>query len=408
MVTKSIIEPDESRAKPPLKKSTVLWILAVCVLIMAVGAMVAGTAKRSPPSKEAQPEQPSEPRRGTAREVDNELEKAARAPAPAPEPIPRDARRSDSSTAGVEKKFDPEAERRKAELEVEAAARVSKMMVVNGRSKEPTSGEPNAVEQVDPEREALERTRRENRQQTAMIVDQQQAPVRVVDPNVQWTRDLASEKPAPTMLPRKIQSKLVLTQGKVIPAVLMRTLISDLPGEVVAQTSVDVFDSFEGRTLLIPKGSILVGQYSNNVAMGQSRLLFAFQRLIMPNGYTFDLPAAAGMDSSGASGVTGDVDNHFFKMFGSSLLVALLADRIERNAPPATQTQGSAGIPGLVGASAATAARGAGGQVLLDVSRTILDRNRNIPPTITIEAGTRLNVQVAGDMEFPTAYQGTR
>ena len=408
MVTKSIIEPDESRAKPPLKKSTVLWILAVCVLIMAVGAMVAGTAKRSPPSKAAQPEQPSEPRRGTAREVDNELEKAARAPAPAPEPIPRDARRSDSSTAGVEKKFDPEAERRKAELEVEAAARVSKMMVVNGRSKEPTSGEPNAVEQVDPEREALERTRRENRQQTAMIVDQQQAPVRVVDPNVQWTRDLASEKPAPTMLPRKIQSKLVLTQGTVIPAVLMRTLISDLPGEVVAQTSVDVFDSFEGRTLLIPKGSILVGLYSNNVAMGQSRLLFAFQRLIMPNGYTFDLPAAAGMDSSGASGVTGDVDNHFFKMFGSSLLVALLADRIERNAPPATQTQGSAGIPGLVGASAATAARGAGGQVLLDVSRTILDRNRNIPPTITIEAGTRLNVQVAGDMEFPTAYQGTR
>lgn len=408
MVTKSIIEPVESRAKPPLKKSTVLWILAVCVLIMAVGAMVAGTAKRSPPSKAAQPEQPSEPRRGTAREVENELEKAARAPAPAPEPIPRDARRSDSSTAGVEKKFDPEAERRKAELEVEAAARVSKMMVVNGRSKEPTSGEPNAVEQVDPEREALERTRRENRQQTAMIVDQQQAPVRVVDPNVQWTRDLASEKPAPTMLPRKIQSKLVLTQGKVIPAVLMRTLISDLPGEVVAQTSVDVFDSFEGRTLLIPKGSILVGRYSNNVAMGQSRLMFAFQRLIMPNGYTFDLPAAAGMDSSGASGVTGDVDNHFFKMFGSSLLVALLADRIERDAPPATQTQGSAGIPGLVDASAATAARSAGGQVLLDVSRTILDRNRNIPPTITIEAGTRLNVQVAGDMEFPTAYQGTR
>lgn len=149
-------------------------------------------------------------------------------------------------------------------------------------------------------------------------------------------------------------------------------------------------------------------RYQRADPAGYIGLLFAFQRLIMPNGYTFDLPAAAGMDSSGASGVTGDVDNHFFKMFGSSLLVALLADRIERNAPPATQTQGSAGIPGLVDASAATAARSAGGQVLLDVSRTILDRNRNIPPTITIEAGTRLNVQVAGDMEFPTAYQGTR
>jgi len=408
MVTKSIIEPAESRAKPPLKKSTVLWILAVCVLIMAIGAMVAGTGRKPPPKQAGQPEQPSEPRRGTAREVENELANAARSPAPAPEPIPRDARRSDSSAAGVEKKFDPEGERKKAALEIEAAARVSKMMVLNGRNKEPQATEPDTQERVDPEREALERTRRENRQQAAMVMDQQQSPVKVVDANAQWSRDLASEKPAPTMRPKVIQSKLVLTQGKVIPAVLMRTLISDLPGEVVAQTSVDVFDSFEGRTLLIPKGSTLVGRYSNNVAMGQSRLLFAFQRLIMPNGYTFDLPAAAGMDSSGAAGVSGDVNNHFFKMFGSSLLVALLADRIERNAPPATQTQGSTGIPGLVDASAATAARSAGGQVLLDVSRTILDRNRKIPPTITIEAGTRLNVQVAGDMEFPTAYQGSR
>lgn len=408
MVTKSIVEPADAGAKPPLKKSTLLWIGAVCVLVMAIGAMVAGGGKKAPTAK-SEPEPQSEPRRGTARDLDAELALATRSPGSTPEPIPRDARRSDSSAAGVEKKFNPEDERKKAELEVEAAARVSKMMVLNGRDERQTastqSQSPPAVQRV--EDEALEKTRSENRQRAASILMDQRnsTQVRNVNTNVQWTRELASEQPAATLLPKRIRAKHVLTQGKVIPAVLMRNLNSDLPGEVVAQTSVDVYDSFDGVTLLIPKGSTLVGRYSNEVAMGQSRLLFAFQRLIMPSGYTFDLPAASGMDSSGASGVTGDVNNHFFRMFGSSLLVALLADRVERNAPPANQSQGSAGIPGLVSPSAATAARSAGGQVLLDVSRTILDRNRNIPPTITIEAGTRLNVQVAADMEFPTAFK---
>lgn len=411
MVTKSIIEPADAGAKAPLKKSTLLWIGAVCILVMAIGAMIAGGGQR-PPAAKVEPEQQSEPRRGTARELDAELANAARAPAPLPVPIPQDARRSDSSAAGVEKKFDPEDERRKAAIELEAAARVSKMMVLNGRDEPPTapaSSQPLQAAQRA-EDEALEKTRNENRQRSASILMDQKAAtqVRAVNPNVEWSRELASEQPAIALLPKRIKGKHVLTQGKVIPAVLMRNLNSDLPGEVVAQTSVDVYDSFDGVTLLIPKGSTLVGRYSNEVAMGQSRLMFAFQRLIMPNGFTFDLPAAAGMDSSGASGVTGDVNNHFFRMFGSSLLVALLADRVERNAPPANQSQGNVGIPGLVNPSAATAARSAGGQVLLDVSRTILDRNRNIPPTITIEAGTRLNVQVAADMEFPTAFKAVQ
>ncbi|WP_348246333.1 TrbI/VirB10 family protein, partial [Salmonella enterica] len=78
--------------------------------------------------------------------------------------------------------------------------------------------------------------------------------------------------------------------------------------------------------LLIPMGSVLVGKYNSDVNVGQSRVMFGFERLILPNGYSFDLPAASGSDLAGASGMTGAVDNHFFKMFGSSLLIALLAD----------------------------------------------------------------------------------
>ena len=43
-------------------------------------------------------------------------------------------------------------------------------------------------------------------------------------------------------------------------------------------------------------------------------------------------------------------------------------------------------------------------QVLSDVSKTILQRNRVIPPTITVDQGTRINVEVAQDMVFPEQY----
>jgi type IV secretory pathway VirB10-like protein len=183
-------------------------------------------------------------------------------------------------------------------------------------------------------------------------------------------------------------TRLVLRQGKVIPAVLGRQINSDLPGRITAYVSSNVYDS-EGR-LLIPMGAALIGKYDSGVQVGQSRLMFAFERLVLPSGYSFDLPAAAGSDLAGAAGMTGDVDNHFLKMFGTSLLIAVLADRAKQ---PASVTQ--VGTSGPVTAA---------GQVLADVSKTVLERNRVIPPTITVDQGTRINVEVVSDMVFPDRY----
>ena len=213
--------------------------------------------------------------------------------------------------------------------------------------------------------------------------------------NVKWLKEFANAKSAASNKPNLVRGQYVLSQGMQIPAILTKNIVSDLPGEITARTIVDVYDSYNGHHLLIPKGALLVGQYNSGVAVGQSRLLFAFKRLIMPNNLSFDLPGANGMDLAGAAGVEGDVNNHFFKMFGTSMLMAVLSWGVERGEPAPSSTNGSSGGP-----------RTAAGQALVDVSRTILDRNRNISPTISIPAGTRLNVQVAGDMEFPSAYQG--
>lgn len=185
-------------------------------------------------------------------------------------------------------------------------------------------------------------------------------------------------------------SRYTLHQGKVIPAVLGRNINTDLPGEVTAYVTSDVYDSLGNGDLLIPKGSVLVGQFNSDVKIGQARVMFAFQRLIMPDGRSFDLPGSRAYDMGGAAGIEGDVDNHFFKMFASSFMVAWMSEKVTQ---PANVT--------VIGGGNSTSPAG---QVLVDVSRTILDRNKNIKPTVTVDKGERINIEVKRDMQFPGPY----
>lgn len=425
----TIIEPQDLKAKPPLKRSTVGAILVICVGLMAFGAYMTGAGTPKKVQKPNDGPVVEEPRSGTARAIADEFGAvkpdpvAKQGPLPAPLPLPSSNRRSDSTMAGVENKFDPEEEKRKALAQREAEARTSKSMVLNRASKSAPDGEASSSEDGPIVRDGENTARDESdqavhdrirleAQQRVQKYQQQTSPAPAPrpqgDPNLAWRSQLAQEEAARALQPKRIYGKYVLAQGKIIPSVLMRNLNSDLPGEVVAMTSVDVYDSFHGGHLLIPKGSTMVGAYSSNVANGQERIMFAFKRLIMPNGLTFDLPGATGMDGSGTAGISGDVDNHFFKMFASSFLVAFLADKVERNAPATQQASGSSDIPGIMTGAATSGAKTAAGQVLVDVSRTILQRNRSIPPTITVDAGERLNVQVVADMQFPAPYRGHR
>lgn len=181
----------------------------------------------------------------------------------------------------------------------------------------------------------------------------------------------------------------VLTAGKTIPAITRRAQNSDLPCAVEATTSVDVYDSYTSTKLLIPKGSELIGVCSNDIAYGQNRILSAFTRLILPDGQWFDLKGGAGMDRTGATGLKGDVDNHFFQMFASAFMIAFIADRVDGK-----KTNNNT----YIGNS--ESAKSAAGQVMVDTSEFILDRNKQVQPTIDVEAGTRVYVQVKHDMVF--------
>ena len=68
-------------------------------------------------------------------------------------------------------------------------------------------------------------------------------------------------------------SEYEVKAGWEIPAVLEQELNSDLPGELKALVTANVYDTATGRYLLIPQGARLVGTYDSNVAYGPLRVL---------------------------------------------------------------------------------------------------------------------------------------
>src|SRR3546814_3697838 len=65
----------------------------------------------------------------------------------------------------------------------------------------------------------------------------------------------SDERIAPPVSPYIVQA------GSVIPAALITGIQSDLPGQIAAQVTQNVYDSPTGRILLIPQGSRLIGEY---------------------------------------------------------------------------------------------------------------------------------------------------
>ena len=120
-------------------------------------------------------------------------------------------------------------------------------------------------------------------------------------------------------------SPYVLQAGAVIPAALITGLRSDLPGQVTAQVTEDVYDSPTGQVLLIPQGARLIGQYDAQIAFGQSRALLVWNRLIMPNGRSIVLERQPGADAEGYAGLEDEVDNHWGMLFKAAILSTVLS-----------------------------------------------------------------------------------
>ncbi|HVT60359.1 MAG TPA: TrbI/VirB10 family protein [Thermoanaerobaculia bacterium] len=185
--------------------------------------------------------------------------------------------------------------------------------------------------------------------------------------------------------------------GTVIPALLLTEINSDLPGAVSAQVSRNVYDERQ-ETIVIPKGTRLLGRYDHQVAAGQRRLLVAWTRLLFPDGSELTLPGLPATAASGAAGLAGSVDNHTRRIFGDALLLSLLAAGAQLSQPQQS---------GLLQAPAARqVAAGALGGELASVATELVRRDIAIQPTLRIPAATAFNVFVNDDLVLPRQVAG--
>jgi len=208
--------------------------------------------------------------------------------------------------------------------------------------------------------------------------------------------DTAQGKGEGGYLPAVAQPPLArheLFAGSVIPAVMLTGIDSDLPGTISAQVRQTVYDSLNPSVVLIPQGTRLIGEYSSEIAYGQSRVLVAWNRLIFPNGATIDLRGMEGTDGQGQAGFHDQVDNHYFRVFGSAVLMSLLGVGAQLSQP---QNTGALNTP-----SASQQAAAAMAEQLNNVGTNLLNRNLNIQPTLVIRPGYAFNVLVNRTMILP-------
>ncbi|GAA0610773.1 TrbI/VirB10 family protein [Paenochrobactrum glaciei] len=179
-------------------------------------------------------------------------------------------------------------------------------------------------------------------------------------------------------------SPFVLQVGAVISAALITGIRSDLPGQITAQVTENIYDSPTGSILLVPQGTRLIGQYDNSVEFGQRRVLLVWNRLILPNGRSMVLERQLGADPQGFAGLEDGVDYHWWDLAKAAALSTLLG----------------------VGAELATddndrlirAIRDGAQDTINQAGQQIVQRQLQVAPTLTIRPGFPVRVIVTRDL----------
>lgn len=191
----------------------------------------------------------------------------------------------------------------------------------------------------------------------------------------------------------------LVPEGTLIPGILETAIVSDLPGQIRAIVSEDVH-SFDGRRILLPTGTRLIGEYQSEIMRGQKRIFVIWTRLLRDDGVSVRLNSI-GADGLGRSGLTGHVDNRFRERFGAAILLSIVGG----GASYLTGYGSQAATGGSDEAQRAEdIARETIAQTFSDMANQVLGDSLRIPPTISVAQGERIFVFVRQDLDFSAMY----
>ena len=172
--------------------------------------------------------------------------------------------------------------------------------------------------------------------------------------------------------------------GNIIPASLVTGLNSDLPGQVIAQVTENVYDTPTGQHLLLPQGTRLLGRYDSNIDDGQSRALVVWNRLIRPDGSSLVIENLPGVDLSGQSGLRDRVDRHIGSLFKAAILSSVLSIATELSTDEEDEL--------------AEAIRSGGQDTINQAGQQVVTRALSRKPTLRVRPGWRLGIIVNRDL----------
>jgi len=180
--------------------------------------------------------------------------------------------------------------------------------------------------------------------------------------------------------------------GTVIPGILETAINTDLPGNVLARVTQNVFDSQTGKRLLIPQGTLLLARYNSSISYAQHRVQIVWDTMIRPDGFQLDLEGANGVDRSGMSGQAAKYSENWFEYLKAAGIITLFsianASMTETAAKHATE------------ASSANIAE-ANSQLVNQLGESLVTRAMNIQPTLTVDNGTLINIMLNKTLYLP-------
>lgn len=180
-------------------------------------------------------------------------------------------------------------------------------------------------------------------------------------------------------------------QGTIFDATLTSDICTDLPGECTAVITKNIYSSQDGRYLLIPQNSKLLGSYNSSISYSQSRVQVGWHTLIRPDGYMVNLGNFNATDKKGASGLTGMINDHpwaYLKAIGLMSAVNIVNSELQATAASSTNEY----VQNVMANSQ---------EVATTLGQKLIDRAMDVQPTIKIKAGTVINIVANTNLELP-------
>ena len=183
---------------------------------------------------------------------------------------------------------------------------------------------------------------------------------------------------------------------KMIPAVLLTNISSDIGGKCIAQVEEDIYAEM-GKAILIPKGSKVLGNYANNNKIGEFRLNVLWTRILTPQGVNIMLTDSYGADLAGAMGIIGDLDSKYWQRYGIPLALSTLSNGLILTLNNVTQKATDSTSNAYMNAQLMQNFQGD----ISGIMAAIINEQVKIKPTIRIEKGSRIFITSNKDIFFP-------